>query len=148
MKNLCNKPQVNALKLAAILQNDIYIHRAQVPDLSEVPARIRSPVFSISPTSCGQATPMYSRTFWIPEYKIQGASKLPKEATVYTAELSAILEALHAITLQWGNNYIIFTDCQSAVNRLSSFWNTNKCDHLIYNIVDRILWLERKGSTS
>ncbi|KAJ8946480.1 hypothetical protein NQ317_003951 [Molorchus minor] len=57
---------------------------------------------------------------WYPKQKISLKYKLPDTATVYSAELLAIREALQLCLRSSEQSFVIFTDCKSAIMKLTS----------------------------
>ena len=60
---------------------------------------------------------------------------LPEEASIHTAEMTAIKTALGEIKKREGNNWVIYTDSQSSIQAIES----NKENHLILNQIYDIL---------
>lgn len=61
--------------------------------------------------------------------------KLPNEASIYTAELIAIIKALNYAITNGNKNYVIFTDSKSAVDKLTNVSKPTQLNHLEIEII-------------
>lgn len=66
---------------------------------------------------------------------VSGLYKLPKEASIYTAELTAIKEAMNYCQQQQEDKFIIFTDSKSSVDALQKPKIHSGMTHLIKDIL-------------
>ena len=87
---------------------------------------------SAAGVGCGVVFPFLSRS-----------SSLPKTASVFTAELSAIVLALQIIFTLPVSSFVIFSDSRSALSALKSF-NSSSLNPLLLSILEWLYLLQRK----
>lgn len=80
--------------------------------------------------------------FYVPGSQKQKLFKLPKEASIYTAELTAIRQAMYYCLKEHRSSFIIFTDSKSSVDCLQSLRIQPKTSYLIQDILTSACELE------
>ena len=82
--------------------------------------------------------------FGVHSRNINLSVKLHDDASIYTAELYAILEALDVLEEQQGNNFTVFCDSLSAIQGLNLIGSTHP---IVLKIQSQIIKLNRLGTT-
>lgn len=115
-------------------------------DYSVFPATARNSMFQYDFTSeFPDFHPIYTdaskinyetgAAIWDPKLKTSGQYKLNSKFSVYTAELVAILEALKYIKSIGKDNFVILSDCKSALDKINNISENSKLNYIIYEII-------------
>ncbi|XP_073980160.1 uncharacterized protein [Rhodnius prolixus] len=122
-------------------------------DFSILPSSIRNAVFQEEiRTNFPNSYPIYTDgskvedqvgcAYFDPFRNTGALFKLPNQCSVFTAELVAILEALKYAHSMLYSEVIIVSDCKSALYKLKAIKMHKKYNHIIINILKKLLELK------
>ncbi|XP_026470182.1 uncharacterized protein LOC113374239 [Ctenocephalides felis] len=80
---------------------------------------------------------------YVPRLNIEQKYKLPKSASSFTAEMTAIKIAINIIEEEKITKSVILSDCKSALEAIKR--TLEKANKIVYEIIDKTMSLRRKG---
>lgn len=147
---IINKTEINpVLKLTNFLQSKHTIRTLNLNNYNETPTHLRNRIFQEDLrakwpnyvdiyTDGSKKNDRVGAGIYIPSIEMSQSYRLPAEATIFTAELFAILKSLETIFTLNFNKYLIITDCNSAIKCIENIYKSKKPNYLIVKIINNI----------
>ncbi|XP_066973192.1 uncharacterized protein [Macrobrachium rosenbergii] len=128
---------------------NLILRELNMPRVSELLCEAMRSIFLEHSMEHGTYTPIFTDGsksdagvgFGVAFPDIERSGRLSSVASIFTAEINAILKALKEILIHNGNNFIIYSDSKSVLQALESF---NPLNPLILEVLEWLFLLKRR----